>query len=108
MSDTLISARATAPRPGATPANPAAIARAAQAFEAQALGALLQPVFATVDTARSTFGGGAAEAAWRPMFVDAIATRMASAGGVGLAGSVQAEMLRMQAAATSPTEGTTP
>ncbi|WP_431284174.1 rod-binding protein [Humitalea sp. 24SJ18S-53] len=98
-------------RPGAAAPAPAIVARTAQAFEAQTLGALLQPIFATAEAATSSFGGGSAEAAWRPMLVDAIATRMAAAGGIGLAASVQAEMLRMQAAnqgTTPTTEGTPP
>lgn len=86
----------------AMPSGTSAIDRAAQAFEAQALGALFQPIFAAAGTARSSFGGGAGEEAWRPMFIDSIATRLAAAGGLGIAQSVRAEMLRMQAAADSP------
>jgi len=78
--------------------DPAAIARVSRQFEAQALGALLQPIFATVDTPQGRFGGGAAETTWRPMFVEAVAKAMAGAGGVGLAAAVQSELLRAQAA----------
>lgn len=86
------------PRPGIT--DPAAARRTAQAFEAQALGALLQPMFAGLET-KGFFGGGAAEAQWRPMLVDAIATDLARAGGLGIADSVLREITRM-------TEGTAP
>jgi Rod binding domain-containing protein len=71
----------------------------AQDFEAQALGAMLQPIFATLPTG-GFFGGGAAEAQWRPMLVDAIARDLARSGGLGLAASVQREITRMQAEAT--------
>src|SRR3954453_3678034 len=80
------------------PANPAGLAKAAQDFEAMAIGELLQPMFDTVDTAHSLFGGGNAEAAWRPMMVQEIAKQIAAHGGLGLARPVYAEMLRMQAA----------
>ncbi len=79
----------------AAPRTPAA---AAQAFEAQALAALLQPAFTTLDIGRSAFGGGAAEAQWQPMLVEAIAGSAARAGGVGIGAMVLREMLRWQEA----------
>lgn len=82
------------PVPGVPAALPA-LRRAAQDFEAQALGALLQPMFEGLE-ARGPFGGGAAEAQWRPMLVEAIARGMARTGGVGLADAVLREMLRLQ------------
>ncbi len=82
------------------PATPAAMRQAAQQFEAQALGALFQPLFEGISQA-GPFGGGAAEAQWRPMMVDAIAKDLARAGGLGLADAVLREMTRLQAAATT-------
>jgi peptidoglycan hydrolase FlgJ len=79
-------------------ADPARLAKAAQDFEAMALGELLQPMFDTVDTAHSPFGGGDGEAAWRPMLVQEVAKQIAARGGLGLAQPVYAAMLRMQAA----------
>lgn len=73
--------------------------QAAQAFEAMAIGQLLAPMFDTVDTAHSLFGGGDAEAAWRPMLVDALGKQIAAHGGFGLAQPVYAAMLRAQEAA---------
>ena len=70
--------------------------QAAKDFEAMALGQLLAPMFATVDTAHSTFGGGKAEETWRPMLVDAIGKQIAAHGGLGLAAPVFASMLHMQ------------
>jgi peptidoglycan hydrolase FlgJ len=99
-------AAAILPPPGATPpttlppAKVAAIAKAAQDFEAMAIGQMLQPMFATVDMSHNAMGGGAAEAAWKPMLVDEIAKHMARHGGLGLAQPVFAQMLRMQEAAT--------
>jgi Rod binding domain-containing protein len=73
-----------------------AVREAARKFEAQALGALLQPAFATVSA--GSFGGGAAEGQWRPMLVDAYAEAWSRQGGIGLAASVMQEMLRAQGA----------
>jgi flagellar protein FlgJ len=93
----------TVATPAATPAkttlSPAQIGKirkAAQDFEAMALGELLQPMFKTVDTSKGLFGGGAGEATWKPMMVDEIAKTIAKHGGIGLADSVMREMLRMQ------------
>lgn len=85
---------ATLARPGAAKAW-----RAAQDFEAMALGQFLAPMFNTVDTAKSVFGGGAGEAAWRPMLVQQMAKQVAAHGGLGLAMPVFTQMLRMQEAA---------
>ncbi|HVZ10500.1 rod-binding protein [Rhodopila sp.] len=82
----------------ATAGESARLAKAAQDFEAMALGELLQPMFDTVDTAHGLFGGGDAEAAWRPLLVQEMARQIASHGGLGLAAPVQAAMLRMQQA----------
>lgn len=72
--------------------------QAARNFEAMAIGQMLQPMFGTVDLAHSSFGGGAAEAAWQPMLVDAIGKQMAARGGIGLAAPVFEAMLRAQEA----------
>jgi len=86
---------AALPRP-AQSADPAKLAKAAQDFEAMAIGQLLQPMFDTVDTAHSAFGGGAGEEAWKPMMVQEIAKQIAASGGLGLAKPVYDAMLRMQ------------
>lgn len=84
----------------------AAQRQAARDFEAQALGMLMQPIFATVDTARSRFGGGAAEAQWRPMLVDAYAAAAVRSGhGIGLADAVLRELQRIRGDQTSPNTG---
>ncbi|MBN8909273.1 MAG: rod-binding protein [Rhodospirillales bacterium] len=90
-------ARAT-PLPLASHPDPAAVAAAARKFEAVFIGQMLGPIFATLDTAHGPFGGGAGEEAWKPMLVDAVADKIAAAGGFGLAAAVEREMLRMQEA----------
>ena len=72
--------------------------KSAREFEAMAIGQLLQPMFETVDSAHSLFGGGSAEETWKPMLVNEIAKKIAANGGLGLARPVLAEMLRMQEA----------
>ena len=69
---------------------------AARSFETKVLSQLLQPAFAGLDSA---MGGGAAEAQWRPMLVDAMAGAASRAGhGLGIADMVLREMLRRQSA----------
>jgi flagellar protein FlgJ len=78
--------------------DPAALRRAAQDFEAQALGAMLQPMFEGLSTEGSAFGGGAAEEQWRPMLVDAMAREAAKSGhGIGIANSMLRQLLHIQA-----------
>jgi flagellar protein FlgJ len=92
--------------PALTPAErasiPAPMRKAAEAFEAQAFAALLKPAFETADPSRGRFGGGNAEAQWRPMLVDEVAKRAVKAGqGLGLSDSILREMLRRQGPATA-------
>lgn len=96
-------------RAPAAAGNDAALRRAARDFEAQALGLMLQPVFATVDHSRSRFGGGAAEAQWRPMLVDAFAAAAVRSGhGLGLSELVLRELQRRRGGETPNTGATTP
>jgi peptidoglycan hydrolase FlgJ len=92
----------TAGRPDAAQlANPATarIWKAAQEFEAMTIGQLVAPMFATVETSKGPFGGGAAEEAWRPMLAQEVGKHIARGGGFGLAGPVFQQMLRAQEAA---------
>ena len=79
--------------------DPVAMRKAAAKFESQTLSALLQPAFNAAADDKSRFGGGQAEAQWRPMLVDAYAEAWVRRGGIGLTSSVMGEMLRMQSAA---------
>ncbi len=76
----------------------ARIQKAAQDFEAMALGQMLAPMFETVDTSKGAFGGGSGEEAWKPMMVTELGKQMAKSGGVGLARPVMEQMIRMQEA----------
>jgi len=80
------------------PAQVQKIAKAAQEFEAMALNQLLAPVFGTVDASKGMFGGGEAEAAWKPMMTAELAKHVAAHGGLGLARPVMQQMLRLQEA----------
>ena len=84
----------------APPRDPA-IWKAAQQFEAMAIGQMLTPMFNTVDAAHGPFGGGDAEAAWQPMLVDALGKQIATHGGLGLAQPVYDAMLRAQETGSS-------
>jgi len=79
----------------ATPEQRANITKTAQAFEASFLSAMLGHMFTGVD-ADAPFSGGEGEQMFRSFMTDAIAKNMSKAGGVGLAKSVTAEMLKMQ------------
>ena len=63
-----------------------------------ALTQLLAPMFDTVDASKGMFGGGEAEAAWKPMMTAELAKHVAAHGGLGLRGPVMQQMLRLQEA----------
>lgn len=67
----------------------------AQAFEASFLSAMLQPMFASLST-EAPFGGGRGEEMFRSFLTEAVAKQVARAGGVGIADTVQREMLKLQ------------
>ena len=80
---------------GAPAANQGQLRRLAQEFEAQAVSAMFQPVFGALPT-DGPFGGGNAEAQWRPMLVDAIARDISRGRGLGIGDAVYRELLRAQ------------
>jgi flagellar protein FlgJ len=71
------------------------IHQTAQKFEASFLTSMLQTMFKSVTTA-PPFGGGAGEDMWKSFLAEAMAKDMARRGGVGVASSVEREMLKMQ------------
>ncbi len=74
----------------------AAMRKSARDFEAMALGALLQPMFAGTGNG-STFGtGGKGEAAWAPMLVNEYARITAASGGLGIGDMVLRHMIAAQ------------
>ena len=80
------------------PARAAVLWAAAKRFEGMAIGALLAPIFATDHSARGPFGGGTAEATFKPLLVSAIGKQIAAAGGLGLGAPVFAALLAAQEA----------
>ena len=94
MSDLAVSPSLLQP----TPAAPVATARmreTAEAFEASFLAQMLKPMFEGLST-DGPFGGGEAEGTWRGFMIEAMAKQTVRAGGVGLADSVLAQMIKMQ------------
>ncbi len=79
----------------ATPAQRARVEKTAQSFEASFLSSMFGQMFEGTDVSEP-FGGGAGESAFRSFMTDAMGRSMASHGGIGLAKSVTAEMLKMQ------------
>jgi flagellar protein FlgJ len=71
------------------------VAEAAQEFETVFLTAMLKPIFETVEVSEE-FGGGSAEETWRELLVEEYAEEIAKSGGIGIADSVRAELLRLQ------------
>jgi len=82
--------------PGASAAGTEKLRRAAQDFTAVALNELLKPMFDTADSSDGPFGGGPAEAAFKPMMISEMAKQIAHGGGLGLAEPVFQQMLRLQ------------
>jgi Rod binding domain-containing protein len=74
----------------------AQIDKTAQDFEAMFLSSMLQPMFAELKLGEGRFGGGHGESMFQSMLVDEYAKSIAKAGGLGIAQSVKAQMLRQQ------------
>lgn len=72
----------------------------AERFETSFLAQMLKPMFEGLET-DGPFGGGQAEGTWRSFLIDAMAAQTVRAGGIGLADTVVAEMIRMQTAQTA-------
>ena len=85
---------------GATPspaetAKRAAIAKASKDFESSFLSVMLGQMFKDVNTS-APFGGGPGEDAFKSFMTDAMAKQVVKSGGIGLAATVQKEMLKLQ------------
>jgi len=68
---------------------------AAEKFEGQFLSFMLQQMFEGVK-AEEPFGGGHGEEMFRSLMTEAMGKQMAKKGGIGLADTVQREILKMQ------------
>jgi flagellar protein FlgJ len=80
---------------GPTPAQTARIRKTAEDFEASFLSQMLKPMFEGLST-DGEFNGGEAEGTWRSFMIDAMAKQAVKAGGIGLADTVMAQMIKMQ------------
>ncbi len=69
--------------------------QAAEEFEALFISEMLGPVFENLET-DGLFGGGQGEKIYRSLMVQEYGKAIAKAGGVGIADTVQREILRMQ------------
>ena len=67
----------------------------AQEFESMFVSEMLRPVFEQIDT-DGPFGGGQAEAAFRPLLVEQYSKSIADVGGVGVSDAIMSEILRIQ------------
>lgn len=86
--------------PGSANAPTAQMRQTAEEFEASFLSFMLKPMFEGIET-DGPFGGGHAESTWRSFMIDAMARETSRAGGIGLADTVMAEMMRMQEASAA-------
>ncbi|WGM39857.1 rod-binding protein [Caulobacter sp. NIBR1757] len=71
------------------------VKQSAQNFESSFLSVMLAQMFKGVET-EAPFGGGQGEEMFKSFFTDAVAKQVSRSGGVGLAASVEREMLKMQ------------
>lgn len=75
------------------------IDRVAKEFERMTLAQLLAYTDTDNDMSDTMFGGGAGERAFKPFLYEEYAKGFSEAGGIGLANSVKAEILKLQEAA---------
>ena len=95
MADLTVSPDLLAPTPAAPKPDDARMRRTAEEFEASFLSQMLKPMFEGLST-DGPFGGGEAEGTWRSFMIDAMAKQTVKTGGIGLADTVMAEMIKMQ------------
>jgi peptidoglycan hydrolase FlgJ len=94
----LIRPAVTAPAAGAVgdeAQKRAAIAKTSKDFEASFVSSMLGEMFQGLDGS-GPFDGGQGEAMFQSVMMDAFGKQIAKSGGIGVAASVQREMLKMQ------------
>jgi flagellar protein FlgJ len=77
------------------------IHKTAQNFEASFLTTMYETMFSSVPT-DSAFGGGPGEDMWKGFLAEAMAKQTTQRGGIGVASSVEKEMLKLQGLTTPP------
>ena len=73
----------------------AKIKTTAQTFESSFMSVMMQQMFEGVKTSEP-FGGGNGEEMFKSVLTDAMSKEVTKAGGIGLAATIQREMLKMQ------------
>lgn len=76
----------------------AAVRAAAEEFEAVFLNNMLQNMFSGLEN-NGAIGGGTGSDAWQGILIDEYARTISAAGGVGIADSVERELLALQESA---------
>ncbi len=76
-------------------ADPRSMDQAAQQFEAVFLTQMLQPMFQGIKS-DGLFGGGQGEEMFRSVLLDEYGKLMAERGGIGIAGAMKADLLKLQ------------
>jgi flagellar protein FlgJ len=70
-------------------------------FEASFLSSMFQTMFKSVTTS-APFGGGEGEDMWKSFLAEQMAKQVAKRGGIGIAKSVEREMLKLQGLTETP------
>lgn len=95
MSSTIVNGAVSLPYPDSKgPAAPPNLVKQAQDFEAVFIGKLVNTMFETVD--KGTFSDSNAESAFQGLMGEQIGNAIAARGGIGLAPSVLAQLIRLQ------------
>lgn len=80
---------------GVDPSDKTAVRKAAEDFEAVFLNNILQNMFTGLENG-GTWGSGHGADAWQSLLIDEYSRTISAAGGIGLADSVEKELLRLQ------------
>lgn len=72
-----------------------AVRKTAEEFEAQFLSQMMGHMFNGISSGEA-FGGGHAEEIWRDFYVDEMSKSFAQKGGIGLADSIERQLLKLQ------------
>ena len=88
-------AQVIAPKAGAT-AEKTAVRKAAEEFESMFVAEMLKPMFEETNEVDPMFGGSHGEEMFESLMIDEYGTTISRAGGIGIADSIEAQMLKYQ------------
>ncbi|WP_106752961.1 rod-binding protein [Pannonibacter carbonis] len=80
---------------GAQDAAKAKVKQAAQSYEAVFLNTMLQSMFTGIEEG-GAWGGGQGSETWQGLLIDEFAKNIAARGGIGIAATVERELLALQ------------